>query len=45
MGILPELTQLFNSVKDGNLSEEDEKQLAMNIIRKAKDQQAKEEIG
>lgn len=44
--IMPELINLFNKLvlDEQLLSEEEEKQIAMNLIRKAKDAQAKKEI-
>lgn len=45
IALLPELVALINHVEsDKPLNEEVERQLAMNIIRKAKDLQAKKEI-
>jgi len=40
----PELFELFSKTQNKELNEENEKQLAMNIIRKAKDEQARKEI-
>ncbi len=40
-----ELYDLFQHVKSGNSDPEREKQLAMRIVRKAIDDQAREEIG
>jgi len=43
--ILPELIKLYNSIQsDEELTEDEEVQLAMSIIRKAKNKQAREEI-
>lgn len=42
--VLPVLVNIFHYVKDGIYDEEKEHQLALDLIRAAKDKQAKEEI-
>lgn len=42
--LTPELIELMNHLQNGTEDIEAEKQIAMNIIRKAKDAQAKKEI-
>ena len=44
VALLPPLNDLYEHIKSGDDDPEKEKQLMMNLIRKAKDEQARKEI-